>query len=174
MMSGLAPALFSAIAWFAMQPTDAPEQDRVSDPLMRCETQHSVRAGGTVSRKFYILFPSSDVIGRDGRVFFGGAILYFEDGYVGRSSFLFENSNIESYSREEFERRNLVFLNEGAYYLSTSNTVANTPRANFNISVRPTGLAEPRILDWNGACTQISAIEDEVYISLQARTVTEP
>ena len=172
-MNGLAPALFSAIAWLAMQPNDAPEQDRVSDPLMRCETQHSDSAGALVSRKVYILFPSSDVVGRDGRVFFGGANFYFEDGYVGRSSFLVENPNFESYSREEFERRNLIFLNEGAYYLSTSDIEANAPRATFNIHIRPTGLVETRILDWNGTCTQISATEDEIYISLQSRPVTE-
>ena len=172
-MTRSASIFLSVITLALAHAADASETSQKADPVMRCETAYSDTNGAIVKINFYIRFPDLNVVGADERVFFGGSKFYFSDGGVKNSSFLFDNPSFESYNRDEFERRNLIFISEGPYYLSTSNMEANKPKATFDIHIRRTGLASTKRENWNGTCQQISIKDDALFIELQSMEVPE-
>ncbi len=162
--------LLATLTFVMAQISHASADEHSPLPTMRCETHHSDGNKVNIERDFYIVFNDINVIVKGDRIFFGGAKFYFLDGYVTTSQFRTKSYNyrIDRYRREDFELRNTLFVKEGVYFLSTSNLEANKPLATFDIHIRPTGLALPRIEDWRGGCVQISASGETVLNKLRA------
>jgi hypothetical protein len=131
-----------------------------------CNTKHSALDGTTVKRNFFIVFRDKNVVVGADRIFFGGAKFYFDEGYSSEAKFLVSNrrKKFTAYKKEDFEKRNLVFLREGGYFLSISNLEAEKTNATFNLKINPTGLVAPRITDWEGQCRQLG-FEDRMLSS---------
>jgi hypothetical protein len=135
-----------------------------------CNTEHSAPDGGAVQRNFFIVFRDKNVVVGPDRIFFGGAKFYFDDGYSSEAKFLVSNrrKRLTSYKKEDFEKRNLVFLKEGGYFLSISNLDAEKANATFDLKINPTGLVAPRITDWEGQCRQFGLEDSRLLSQLQS------
>jgi hypothetical protein len=161
--------LFLFLSLFSLD--EASAQISVKDSIMHCKTRYSDEKNVSFQRSFYIEFPNSNVIGSDGRIFFGGSYFYFVDGYTAKSFFMFRgrNGKLREYTKDDFERRSIVAVREGPYQIAATNTEANKPKATFDIQFNPSGLAFKKLTDWKGVCTQIAGAEDEIFAALKAK-----
>jgi hypothetical protein len=141
-----------------------------AEPRAYCNTKHSTLDGSTVQRNFFIVFRDTNVVVGADRIFFGGAKFYFDDGYSSEAKFLVSNrrKKFTTYKKEDFERRNLVFLNEGGYFLSISKLKAEKTNATFDLKINPTGLVAQRITDWEGQCRQFGFEDSMLSSQLQS------